>query len=291
MLFILGGSDVEMTAIENILKQCDVAYAYASINWQRCHGGNAYKANGWITPDGGYFTSATGTQLYFVECEVQLRADHEPAPIVVDHHRPGDPGFGQEAKDYFNASSVGQVIACLQGFGLYEDNGVEVVPLTYIAAADHCLAAAYANKCRGVDPNTLLKLRAKEKAKFKNCSVEQILANIAEAKDVLFEKGSVFCGGCEQLTWGGEFCQCGDSRSPEIVDLTDHPLIPELPEAACRYGFAYVTTVTEPTGRVKHVLGGCASPEVIQKWMDARKSEGREVYGDPIRGFAGAYVN
>lgn len=57
----------------------------------------------------------------------------------------------------------------------------------------------------------------------------------------------------------------------------------------CGGGLAYLSTVTDRDGRIKDVLGGHTTPELVREWMAACKAEGREVYGDPVRGFAGAY--
>lgn len=64
---------------------------------------------------------------------------------------------------------------------------------------------------------------------------------------------------------------------------------PELPEAACRLGVAYLAKVTEQGGRIKTIVGGNATAAVITNWMIEQKKLDKEVYGSPERGYAGAY--
>lgn len=138
-------------------------------------------------------------------------------PLRCDHHREGDPGYGQAPRAFFPASSVGQVIAQLAkmgrlpssvGLGTQSDlDGVnpQVGDIAYrwlwrsdfpscdlrgwswcvwkpgkeaafwqgidrslvlAAAGDHCLAAAFANRCPGVDPEKLAAYRADERGEW-----------------------------------------------------------------------------------------------------------------------------
>src|SRR5690606_8892557 len=49
-----------------------------------------------------------GARVYRVECDGPVI----PAGAqVIDHHRPGDPGFGKSPAEFMSASSIGQTIA------------------------------------------------------------------------------------------------------------------------------------------------------------------------------------
>jgi len=67
--------------------------------------------------------------------------------------------------------------------------------------------------------------------------------------------------------------------------------IPEAPEASAITGIALMySMVDRATGRMKVGLLG-AEPATIREWMERNALEMGlvEVYGDPARGFAGAY--
>jgi len=53
-----------------------------------------------------------------------------------------------------------------------------------------------------------------------------------------------------------------------------------------------VTTVTVDGSRPKIVLGGCTTPDMVRAFLDHwAPSQGLvDAYGDPQRGFAGAYM-
>src|SRR5690606_33702597 len=157
----------------------------------------------------------------------------------IDHHRPGDPGYGRPPSEFLEASSIGQVIAelarlgrlpleqivggrlawsrgpSLNGPGMYgppagvmrrddvqigacqsgwhvlepDPAGVRAVAipddLVLAAAADHCLGAAYAGQCPGVDPDELMRWRAESRAKFQGRPVDEVLADVERAREAL----------------------------------------------------------------------------------------------------------
>lgn len=248
-LWMLGAADPEMQAIEGLLRAAgeNVAYAVGS-DGKRVHPGNAYQC-----------VAVEGT--HWVECSPEKGPPE--GSVVIDHHRPGDPGYGRPPEEFLAASSLGQVVVELARLGqlssvarkwrstnvdlfrVLKQSGafrflptweeicrVEpkaeyrarnyvpgwtalktvtkgreweklplgwyVVKVTYqpghlsywdgedeskrsegssymeavslpselvlIAAADHCLAAAYQGKCRGVDPDQLMRWRAECRA-------------------------------------------------------------------------------------------------------------------------------
>jgi hypothetical protein len=189
----------------------------------------------------------------------------------VDHHRPGDSGYGKPPAEYWRSSSLGQVIDRLHQLNVetLDVMALSVPDHKLICAADHCLAHAYRGECPGVDPDDLMRWRVASRAKFQCRSEEEILADIESAREIL--KTSV-----------------GDSS---YADLRDQH-IPELPEAAAREGIAYVSSVTDRDGRQKIVLGA-AEPDLVSQFLAGDlpcSSLLVDIYGDPARGFAGGHV-
>src|SRR5690606_131322 len=99
-VWILGAPDPEMELIERLLRKCgeSVVYATDALGY-RVHPGNAYRCPTPEVPE--------GSTVYAVEC-----LDVLPEGWVrIDHHRPGDPGYGRPPEEFLEASSIGQVIA------------------------------------------------------------------------------------------------------------------------------------------------------------------------------------
>ena len=108
-VWVLGAPDPEMELIENILRQCGETVLYATDeSGRRVHPGNAYRCPIPSTPE--------GATVYAVEC-----IDVLPEGWVrIDHHRPGDPGYGRPPEEFMRASSIGQVISALARSGALE---------------------------------------------------------------------------------------------------------------------------------------------------------------------------
>lgn len=296
-LWILGADDPEMSAIEKLLTDCGEKVAYASILGVRVHPSNAYRANQYLLD--GETGTAWDAEVVFVECEL---SDCRFYGITrVDHHRHGDPGYGKSPAEFLSASSIGQVVELLMMEGVLCQHEHRADPqsdgywggsfhsclisgqeLRFIAAADHCLGAAYQGQCPGVYPDELMAWRVKSRAANQGRTEEQITADIESTRGELCHRRNA------RLWDDNDFGDECNAEYYEPVGMTDR-IYPELPEAACREGVAYVATVADKDGRVKDVLGGCTTPEMVTEWMAARRAEGREVYGDPARGFAGAY--
>lgn len=99
-IWILGpSSDPEMEAIEGLLREAGERIIYARAD-------SAYRVAALSEP------IPAGATVYRVECDgPAIPAD----AIVIDHHRPGDPGYGRPPEEFLPASSIGQVIAELWG--------------------------------------------------------------------------------------------------------------------------------------------------------------------------------
>lgn len=116
-LAVLGASDPEMEAIENLLRECGVTVAYAThggrgrtdsgpvvVDPLRVHPGNAYRA------DVPSELSEQWDDVIAVECEWRgMSVD----VVRADHHRHGDYGYGLPPSEFLRASSLGQVITWL----------------------------------------------------------------------------------------------------------------------------------------------------------------------------------
>src|SRR5690606_27893763 len=105
-IWVLGASDPEMELIEKLLIKCGESVVYATDeNGKRVHPGNAYRCPVPAVPE--------GAMVYAVEC-----IDVLPEGWVrIDHHRHGDPGYGQPPDEFLSASSIGQVIRALARLG------------------------------------------------------------------------------------------------------------------------------------------------------------------------------
>lgn len=263
-IWVLGASDPEMELIEYLLRKCGESVVYATDeNGNRVHPGNAYRCPVPEVPE--------GATVYAVEC-----IDVLPEGWVrIDHHRPGDPGYGCPPSVFFPASSIGQVITELDLLGVADRLSVDdITEALLAAAADHCLAAAYRGECPGVDPDKLMCWRVVLRASFQGRPVGELLADVERARAALREAPSIDLGA------GTSVC---DMRGT---------FVPELPEAAVRDGVAYLGVVTDRDGRRKVVLGGHTTPETVRAFMtEWAPSQGlQDIYGDPARGFAGGYL-
>ena len=283
-LFVLGASDPEMAAIENLLRNCGQAFVYAlQDDGQRVHPGSAYRH---CRPSSKEISLAiygepdwdiTDINLAYVECGNP--AHLATGDIRIDHHRPGDPGYGQPPSEYWEASSLGQVYELLTLKDFYVEGrqlGIDNFPqnwgeLKMVAAADHCLAAAYKDQCPEVDPQALRAWRIKSRAEFQGRSELEILADVERAEAALKSAPRIEIGGAE------------------IADLRG-PVIPELPEAATYLGLGYLAEVADRDGRRKIVIS--AGENTLREFMGSLASaQGlTDIYGDPVRGFAGGYV-
>lgn len=289
--FVLGAADVEMAAIESLLAACGQQFEHATTDGRRCHAANAGVADN---------KGLNGFDVIFVECRV---LDVTPA-VIIDHHKPGDFGYDKAPEDFMNASSLGQVYVFLATQGLLDPesagmdhagpytgridfDGVGTYTVAnmghraptvffipkdhvYVAAADHCLEAAYRGKCPGVDPEKLLEFRSQWIAEFQKTTAASVKENIREAVEKLKNAKKVVLGGVE------------------VADLADGNVIPQLPEAGAYAGIPFVALVPSPDGRKKYVLQA-APPAAIEAFLAGAFAPLYDYYGAPARGFAGGY--
>lgn len=337
VLFVLGAADPEMEAIETLLTAYNVPYAYAVHGARRVRPGNAYRAErahypGAFADDEPFPSGEMGHEAHpqtdrrevWVECGFPIPRTPVPndpaknvAVTLLDHHHPGDPGFGLSPSEFFYASSLGQVLRELVRLGLLSE-AQNVGRHLMIAAADHCLGAAYRGECPGVDPRELGTFRADERARFQGRDVSAVLADIAATTEALrvaktvvlavtpgHHCGGASCGCCAggygyggstRVGTGDCHCSCGDCLLGDgyvlALDMRSDSPWAELTEAATRAGVSYISgPLACPDGRRKITCSG--TREVIDAFTrDWAPDRGLvDIYGDPARGFAGGYVD
>lgn len=175
--FALGAKDIEMDAIESVLKEMGVPYSYAlDENGKRVHPGNAYKA-------ASIKVEEVGQYVWWVECSTAgEKAD-------IDHHFLGNPGYGLPAHQAVAASSLGQLCKHL---------GVEMTQeMCVIAASDHNLRAAYEGRVPGVTPEEVLALRGKELAARYGTDIDGFAAGVRATVELLKAAPKILVGGEE----------------------------------------------------------------------------------------------
>ena len=209
-LWVLGASDPEMAAIETLLAQAGESVAYATLAGARIHPGNAYQAETLSDFPHGPIDEVVLVECGFKEPDQVLglvfgQTGGHGKVTIVDHHRPGDPGYGCRSEEFLAASSIGQVYLILQGREIefefvlgqwriswwsdpQEEGGLgtdhhslgDIVSqeIILVAAADHCLEVAYRGKCPGVDPDELMKWRAKTRAEFQRRAGDEVLRDV-----------------------------------------------------------------------------------------------------------------
>jgi hypothetical protein len=259
--FVLGAQDPEMREIAKVLKRQNRAFVHAAKKKMPVSTRNAYSADSVmrLTRSGRGEPALLLPQApaVFVECTLGAR---EPV-LRVDHHNPGDPGYAMPPERYLEGASLGQTLALLE----MEPSATQRL----LAAADHCLTAAYQGHCPGVDPHELLFLRASWRAKMSGRSLTDVIDGIlAAAKEVR---------------------RYYDSEYNESLFLDPTEMPPELPEAGAYVGRPVRYRAFFPNGDLKEMLKG-AAPQHIERFMAAHRDQGREVYGNPYRGYAGAYL-
>lgn len=151
---------------------------------------------------------------------------------------------------------------------------VVVTPvMRLVAAADHCLGAAYRGECPGVDPDALFAWHVASRAAFEQRSSVALLRDVGTSRLAMREAPRLAL-----------------APGIEVADMRARAA-PELLLAAAREGQCCLSAVKAREGRTKI---GClvgSSRQVcafMRSWAPAQHLV--DIYGDPVRGFAGAYV-
>ena len=250
LFFVLGAPDHEMVEIRRVCKENGIPHAHATRFGNLVRSFEAYQA-----------TDIRGKlpldhEVVFVECAV---AGLRPA-FIIDHHHEGDPGYGKDPSQYLEGSSLGQFLKLI---GKEPTQRQRV-----IAAADHCLAAAYKGNCPGITVAELIQFREESRSEARGLPLEELRKQIAEAIQVLESAPRVRLADTD-VAWLGE-------EAPA-----------EASEASARAGVPYAYVRREQDGRVKSGIRS-APPAAIEAWMS--RCGLSQIYGDPQRGFAGGYL-
>ena len=289
--FVLGAADPEMETIKKALVSVYKSYdikpnlAQAMLNDKPVTPATAYKSSRseyidkdiacYITrKENGYF-GINDTDVAFIECLIPEVG--KSSNYVVDHHNPGDPGYGGKPETYWESSSIGQV------YNLLLENGADVAVLDeafgklrkYVAASDHCPSHAFKGLCPGIDTHLLLHMRAADNAKYLGISLESWFERLAVAREELAALPLV------ETPYGTYAIAMDDINFLNHASLVDG--------VAVEYRMTPNPKVAQADPRTKVGLLG-AEPDLIRYWMDIAKDFYEDVYGSPERGYCGAYV-
>lgn len=338
-IWVTGAPDPEMEKVKNILCDAGETVVQATTEGTPVHPGNAYRATGAANRNGP--VDIHGENVILVECGFIPFCDengcsHEGHPqppfveveAVIDHHRPGDPGYGRKPEDFLVSSSLGQVITELAEMGklpsswptregFSRDDSGDIDYLGYKIGWAVCIRDGCKDRSTtlhgvpGGDPCP------DEASTWALIPQEYVLA--AAADHCL---GAAYRGECpgvdpdDLMRWRAESRAHFQKRPVEEVladverarvALLEAPVIDgsargvsvrdmrgervaELPEAATRDGEAYIAgPLLTPDGRTKYT---CSGPlQVIQDFLDGLLVPNLvDTYGDPTRGFAGGYT-
>ncbi len=267
-LYILGADDPEMSLIEKGLRNAKQLIAYATVGGKRVAPFNAYE------PEDLRFADSKEHEflsVVLVECSMPACLEGAKPELIIDHHRPGDPGFGEPPEKFWEASSIGQLFAHAEREGF--DLGLDMHQAKLAAAADHCLGAAYKGRCPGINVEDLVKFRAETKAKFKRIPVDAVLDD--------FKKAAASVRALDSIDLLGQTFK-------DAIGIN----INEFPEGLSIEGVCGVYSFEDGrSGKVKvGVLNG--EPEEVRAFQAAVSNCDifESPYGDPARGFAGAFV-
>lgn len=247
-IFVLGAGDPEMREIKRVLTEAGEQFVTARHRGANVTSRNAYQADGTSIP------LPKNAEIIRVECFViGLNYTHS-----LDHHNEGDAGYDCGPNDYFQGSSLGQVLSFLGKEPTLEQR--------IICAADHCPSQAYLGLCPGVLPEELFQWRLKSKAEFKGMRPE-VLEGLIQEQRVLLQAAERITVAGTSVAW--------------LPDASD-----EAPEASARYDIPFMYRILEKDGRTKVGILG-APPAAITLWM--AECGFNDVYGNPSRGYAGGY--
>lgn len=273
--YVLGAEDAEMNCIERALRTLGIPYVYAAENGVRVTQDNAYSANGFIAAPGlEYFDPVTASgQKVSVECTVTVDPVYTP-DTEVDHHYPGDAGYAGLPADFFDSSSVGQVYNQLvdpgEGFTVPQVDAAFGSDIDYIAAADHCLAAAYQEQCPDITFMGMLTYRAR---------VEAITAKKNE-KDIRerFMDDAAIVRSLSNQTIG----------ALTYRDAGDRPVSYHA-EAAAMVNVAVQFETSEPKDKTRVTITGVTDPDHIQPWITSQLDFLKNIISEQYRGYAYGY--
>ncbi len=256
--YVLGGDDMEMKAIEDILIERDIPYVYATIDGDRARRSMAYAVD----------APKPARGQVWVECchKDYTKRELESMRIgVIDHHSEGDPGYGVPSSKFWECSSLGMVCDRL---------GVKkTTELAYIAAADHCLMKAYSNNCPGIKREDLLEFR-----------LRNYKGDPDRARDLFFETVELLKRRPKKALWGRDMVDVGDLRNgPYSYFITDASAYANISF------YSYTSNAHMPDDKI--FIGAVPKRTVVAFLKDMESNDKCiRAFGDPQRQFAGAYL-
>ncbi len=262
-VFILGASDPEMEEIVSLLRERGEKFYFATSDGRRVHPGNAYKADPVNFDD---------DEIILVECEPEEILS--PVKARIDHHRPGDPGYGLPASEFWQASSLGQFCKFL-GIEPSHDQAV-------LAAMDHAPAAAIRGECPGVSAHQVLDRKIKEIAKWTNHDAWEVRDKVGYYHSRLMNAPLIQIGQSVVSDLRSEYL--GEGYSVNLLAAQ---------VAALAGGYTVLLRHRDKEGdSEKWSIAGHATPECIQVFKDTWAPAQRltNIYGVPSRGYAGGYL-
>jgi hypothetical protein len=250
LFVVLGAPDHEMQEIERICREENILHAYATVRGHIVKSYDAYDATGLTR-----LLPKEPVHTVMVECNVR----HLACDTVIDHHNEGDPGYGKLPHEYLEGSSLGQFLALI---------GMSPSPQQrVIAAADHCLTAAYQGRCPEVSPEDLRAFRERTRSAARALPLDELRKQVEAARKSLKMAPTILVDDVELAFF---------DREPP----------PETSEASARDARPYAYIKLQEDGRYKSGIRS-APPETVAFWM--ANCGLNKTYGDPARGFAGGY--
>lgn len=197
---------------------------------------------------------------------------------IIDHHNPGDPGYGEDKKHYA-FSSLGQFINYFNiSFDEETDDGYNLrALLVYAMAADHCLTDAY----NDVYPEIymqfqyFLEYRIYIKANYAKMPFEAVLNNYKNTIEYIKKVNTKFI-----------------NNEQTIIIKNDSEDAKYLNEIAAIVNTAVIYTMPLKEGGVKLGIIG-SNYKNTKQFVDIfqeYKEESDTVYGNPHRGYAGINI-
>ncbi|RME03901.1 MAG: hypothetical protein D6812_04825 [Deltaproteobacteria bacterium] len=285
---ILGASDPEMERIERLLRSGGYRVLYAAKDGRRVSPSVAYEAEEVLDEEGELVEREVVEgrevqEVLLVECGVSGIEGR-----LIDHHNPGDPGYGVRPTSFLSGSSLGQVMEYLAEewavYSRWDDAwllGGRKIPedLLLACAADHCLAAAYWGQCPGIDPERLCEWRIETRARFQGAKVERVRARLDRMRQWLSQAPKErFANGwlINCLPGGGAGVVCGehgvecDGQHPDGRCWGHVPggRMMEIVDAAMLEMVAIVSRPrARPGERSDKVMLLSATPEQVKAWL------------------------
>lgn len=278
--FILGALDPEMIMIEKLLSEhsipFEVAQVYKDSKLKRANHAECYRSK---MSDGIAYPKPQRHDVW-IECEPVggKKAITAVGGRFIDHHYPGDLGYGMSAQQHADASSIAQLCKLLE------------IPMTdeilLASAIDHGLAAAYRNEIPGIFADDVYRRQ-----------VDLMISDFKKTREhidgeIVGERLIIRNGNLPRLTFSayGEEYEVVDYREKVLHDSFEYLCVRE---AALLEGVALLISRTYRVlqyVRPGEMFVAHVPPPVIRAFMEGKiHPHLEERFGVPQRSFAGGY--